>query len=217
MLCSNLYEVGPVVLEKKFLKFVNILSLCPYHLPFEKDVTLKQIPFTQVCFVPSLVEIGQVVLEKKMKIWKINRWTEWQTNRQTTEKRQSEKLTFISGEVKNYFASCLVSSILKLGTVWLPILHTMIYVRFSIITSHNLDWKFMQVHKNKRPMGHIAHLKKQFKSINTYDYIITLIKDVRSWFLRTFLDRSSISKILHHISFLLVNLGFTMPIKLYWN
>ena len=29
---------------------------------------------------------------------------------------------------------------------------------------------------NKRPMGHIAHLRKQFKSINTYDYLITLIK-----------------------------------------
>ena len=29
---------------------------------------------------------------------------------------------------------------------------------------------------NKRPMGHIAHLRKQFKSINTYDYIITVIK-----------------------------------------
>ena len=29
---------------------------------------------------------------------------------------------------------------------------------------------------NKRPMGHIAHLRKPFKSINTYDYIITLIK-----------------------------------------
>ena len=29
---------------------------------------------------------------------------------------------------------------------------------------------------NKKPMGHIAHLRKQFKSINTYDYIITLIK-----------------------------------------
>ena len=29
---------------------------------------------------------------------------------------------------------------------------------------------------NKRPMGHIAHLRKQFKSINTYDYIITWIK-----------------------------------------
>ena len=25
-------------------------------------------------------------------------------------------------------------------------------------------------------MGHIAHQRKQFKSINTYDYIITLIK-----------------------------------------
>ena len=29
---------------------------------------------------------------------------------------------------------------------------------------------------NKRPMGHIAHLRKQFQSINTHDYIITLIK-----------------------------------------
>ena len=28
---------------------------------------------------------------------------------------------------------------------------------------------------DKRPMGHIAHLRKMFKSINTYDYIITLI------------------------------------------
>ena len=27
-----------------------------------------------------------------------------------------------------------------------------------------------------RPMGHIAHLRKQFKSINTYDYIMMLIK-----------------------------------------
>ena len=29
---------------------------------------------------------------------------------------------------------------------------------------------------NKTPMGHIAHLRKQFESINTYDYIIALIK-----------------------------------------
>ena len=41
------------------------------------------------------------------------------------------------------------------------------------------------------------------------------VEDVRSCFLHTFLDRSSISQFLHHISFLLVNLGFTMPIKLY--
>ena len=36
--------------------------------------------------------------------------------------------------------------------------------------------KTKQTKKTKRPMGHIAHLRKQFKSINTYDYIITLIK-----------------------------------------
>ena len=29
---------------------------------------------------------------------------------------------------------------------------------------------------NKRPMGPIAYMRKQFKSINTYGYIITLIK-----------------------------------------
>ena len=29
---------------------------------------------------------------------------------------------------------------------------------------------------NKRPMGLIAHLRKQFISINAYNYIITLIK-----------------------------------------
>ena len=28
-------------------------------------------PFTQGCFVQSLVEIGLVVLEKKMKMWKV--------------------------------------------------------------------------------------------------------------------------------------------------
>ena len=33
-----------------------------------------------------------------------------------------------------------------------------------------------EIYKNKRPMGHIAHLRKQFKLINTHDYIITLIK-----------------------------------------
>ena len=36
---------------------------------------------------------------------------------------------------------------------------------------------------NKRPMGNIAHLRKQFKSINTYDYIITLIKRRKSHYL----------------------------------
>ena len=33
--------------------------------------------------------------------------------------------------------------------------------------------------KNKTPMGHIAHLRKQFKSLNKYDYIITLIQRIK--------------------------------------
>ena len=33
---------------------------------------------------------------------------------------------------------------------------------------------FVNVGNIKRPMGHISHLRKQFKSINTYGYIITL-------------------------------------------
>ena len=32
---------------------------------------------------------------------------------------------------------------------------------------------------NKRPMGHIAHLRKQFKSLNKYDYIIMLIQRIK--------------------------------------
>ena len=32
------------------------------------------------------------------------------------------------------------------------------------------------IKENKRPIGHIAHLRKHFKSINTFDYIIMLIK-----------------------------------------
>ena len=40
-------------------------------------------PFTQECFVPSLVEIGPVVLEKKMKMWKVYRQTDGHTDRLT--------------------------------------------------------------------------------------------------------------------------------------
>ena len=44
---------------------------------------------------------------------------------------------------------------------------------FSHIT---VDLHTNKKYSIKRPMGHIAHLRKQFKSINTYEYIITLIK-----------------------------------------
>ena len=39
---------------------------------------------------------------------------------------------------------------------------------------------------NKRPMGHINQLTKKVKSINTYDYIITLIKRRKKNFMRIY-------------------------------
>ena len=52
-----------------------------------------RIPFTEGCFVLSLVEIDPVVFEKKSRIGKVYRWTDRQTDGQTTDDRWSEKLT----------------------------------------------------------------------------------------------------------------------------
>ena len=72
----SLVEIGPVVLEKVlkfsqwiFLYFVIIsliISFNKFESPSTKNTLYQQtwIPFTQGCFVPSLVEIGQVDLEK---------------------------------------------------------------------------------------------------------------------------------------------------------
>ena len=51
------------------------------------------------------------------------------------------------------------------GTWSQPVLHN------APVPNKNTNKK-----KNKRPMGHIAHPRKQFKLINTYGYIITLIR-----------------------------------------
>ena len=69
---KGLVETGPVVLEKIF--FVNIfftpLLISPLGKEHGPSYEETFIPFTQGCFVPSLVEIGPVVLEKK-KMWKV--------------------------------------------------------------------------------------------------------------------------------------------------
>ena len=74
----SLVEIGPVELEKKIFKFFQcmlaILSLSPLgkvHGP-NTYVKKKWIPMTKECSVPSLVEIGPVVL-KKMKMWTVYR------------------------------------------------------------------------------------------------------------------------------------------------
>ena len=50
------------------------------------------VPFTWECFVPSLVEIGTVVLEKKLKMWKIYRWMDRRMDRQRTTGDQKSSL-----------------------------------------------------------------------------------------------------------------------------
>ena len=49
------------------------------------------VPITRGCFVPSLVKIGPVVLEKKSKIWKVYRQMDRQTDRQTDGRQAIRK------------------------------------------------------------------------------------------------------------------------------
>ena len=62
-------DTDPVVLEKKiFKKFCQCILAISYYLPLEKGGALHlnkiESPFTQDCFVPSMVDIGPVVLEE---------------------------------------------------------------------------------------------------------------------------------------------------------
>ena len=70
----SLVENGRVVLEKKTLKFRQ--CILP-HLGKGRGPSIEQnrIPFTKGCFVPSLVEISPVVLEKKIKYEKFTMTT----------------------------------------------------------------------------------------------------------------------------------------------
>ena len=78
-------EVGSGVLEKKILqsfqRIFTISQLSPLWEGLDPSFEQTWIPFTQGYFVPGLVEIGQMVREKKMKMWKVCRQTDEQTDR----------------------------------------------------------------------------------------------------------------------------------------
>ena len=111
VLCQVWLKLAKWFWRRRFFYFVNVF-LSP--LGKERGPSFEQtwISFTQGCFVPSLVEIGLVVLEKwtgvvlekKMKMWKVYRRTDGRTDRQTTDDRWSEKLTWAlsSGELKSF-------------------------------------------------------------------------------------------------------------------
>ena len=70
------------------------------------------------------------------------------------------------------------------------------------------EGKKTQKKENKRPMGHIAHLRKQFKSINTYDYIITLFKRSKK---NNIINFMTINGSLLEQTWILFNLGCFVP------
>ena len=90
-------EIGQVVLEKKIFKFRQWFSLFRDYLPLENGGALHlnklESPSPKLgCFVPSLVEIGPVVLEKNIKCEKF-------TDRRTDD-RQSEKKAHLSFQIR---------------------------------------------------------------------------------------------------------------------
>ena len=74
-LCQVWLKLAQWFWRRRFLNIVNEFSLFRNYLPLEKGMALHLnktwIPFTQGYFVQSLVEIGPVVLEKKMKMLKV--------------------------------------------------------------------------------------------------------------------------------------------------
>ena len=91
-LCQLWLKLALWFWRRRVLKFDNVFS--PLGKGRGHSVEQTWIPISQGCFVPNLVEIGPVVLEKKMKMLKVNK--------QTTDNRRSEKLAWVfsSGEHK---------------------------------------------------------------------------------------------------------------------
>ena len=104
-LCQVWLKLAQWSWRKRFLNVVNAFLLFCYYLPLEKGVApnvnkLKSLsPNDLLCHVQfKLAQL--VVLETKMKMWKVNRQLDGQTYGQTMEDRWSEKITsaYSSGE-----------------------------------------------------------------------------------------------------------------------
>ena len=72
----NMDKIVTLVLQRKISKNSHCIFwiLC-YHFYQKKEMALHM-NITQSCFVPSLLEIGHMVLENKINIWHfMNKWT----------------------------------------------------------------------------------------------------------------------------------------------
>ena len=96
-LCQVWLKFAQWFWRRRFLNFVNVFSLFRNYLPLEIGGALNlnklESPSPKLgCFVPSLVEIGPVVLEKNIKCEKF-------TDRRTDD-RQSEKKAHLSFQIR---------------------------------------------------------------------------------------------------------------------
>ena len=70
----SLVEIGTLILEKKIFRFLQFIFAFLFLSSLGKRCgplfQQTQIPFTHGCFLPSFVEIGSGVLDKKTKMWK---------------------------------------------------------------------------------------------------------------------------------------------------
>ena len=80
-----------------YFRYLTIISPWKRRGPLFKQTWIL---FTQGYFVSSLVEIGPVVLEKKMKIWKVYRQTDGRTDRQTDNGWQVIRKSHLSFKVR---------------------------------------------------------------------------------------------------------------------
>ena len=98
-LCQDWLKLAKWFWRIRFLNIFNIILHFRYYLPLEKGVAIhfnKLESPTQGCFVPSLVEIGPVVLEKKSRIGKVYR----QTDGQTDDGRQAIRKDHLSFQLR---------------------------------------------------------------------------------------------------------------------
>ena len=81
-LCQVWLKLAKWFLRRRFLYFVNVFWLFCNYLPLEKDVALHLNKLESPPLKDALmIEIGPVVLEKKMKMWKVYRQTDGRTDR----------------------------------------------------------------------------------------------------------------------------------------
>ena len=150
---------------------------------------------------------------------------EWQGSSEITLKRvivDAARVTITLKHHKHWALVKIIRPIRTLSYVFILkcLIRTQCYKALWKITNFEKKWNALNLGQRQLNLKKIIKIRchnADLVSLITLIFkdILEEVKDVRSCVLRTFLDRSSISQILHHISFLLVNLGFTMPIKLY--